>query len=403
MDVRDIERIAARVASSGRVRTAGKIEFVKDTGPLRRDVRVDGFEWSADSLRNLAKILWAAQRSHSYAMSAFRLFSKMPSSEFSPDGLLGGRGYIQAVKDMRTNMSQAVEFLSAFTDTVHDEINADHWKPVDDAEAQELVADVDEVKANPEEFVEQEYDQETGGETDYDDTQSQNSEEEPVQNPSPDEYNPDFESLEEEEDQGGDDQGFTQTSASKLPDDEEEQKEGRNEGDMLGQSTTVPAGGHYAAAIANLLKSHRKASSSLPGGMTPIPMVTERGPASGNEAGHFNNDDVWASDDPCGEGFSHLSPLTDDEDNLTGYDHPTEGDNTVLKTAARVAARFAEEHGGYSLLPGADNDRNLNYYDRGLSQADVDWMRQNAAPVIPGQHKRQEQPDDSWLWGDARP
>src|SRR4051812_38185676 len=92
--------IAARVANlkspySHNVRTSGRVEFIKDTGPVRRDIRVEGFEWSPESLRALAKILWAAQRSHSYAISALRNFSKMPSSQISPDGLLGGRGYIQ--------------------------------------------------------------------------------------------------------------------------------------------------------------------------------------------------------------------------------------------------------------------------------------------------------------------
>src|SRR5689334_19808218 len=76
-------------------RIGGRIEFVRDQGPVRRDIRVKDFDWSPECLRNLAKILWAAQRAHSYAMSSYRLFSKMPSASFSPDGMLGGKGYIQ--------------------------------------------------------------------------------------------------------------------------------------------------------------------------------------------------------------------------------------------------------------------------------------------------------------------
>src|SRR5271169_2011957 len=122
--------IASRVAglSIGKLRTAGAIEFIKDKGPVRRDVRVEDFSWSPESLGELAKILWASQRAHSYAMAAFRLFSKIPSSQISPDGLLGGRGYIQNIKEMRTSLAQAAEVLSSFTDTVDDEINAPHWK-----------------------------------------------------------------------------------------------------------------------------------------------------------------------------------------------------------------------------------------------------------------------------------
>ena len=89
----DFNKIASKICESdvkGSVRTAGQIEFKKDRGPIRRDIRAPGFKWSPESLRNLAKILWAIQRSNSYTMAAYRVFSKMNSSDFSPDGLLGG-------------------------------------------------------------------------------------------------------------------------------------------------------------------------------------------------------------------------------------------------------------------------------------------------------------------------
>jgi hypothetical protein len=386
---RDLDKIAQRIASSGQIRTAGKIEFVKDTGPIRRDIRVDGFQWSPESLRNLAKILWAAQRSQSYAMAAFRLFAKMPSSEFSPDGLLGGRGYIQSIKDMRTGMSQAVESLSSFTDTVHDEINANHWNLEADPSADKIVEKAEEVKANPEGFVQQEFaeeDHENGG----------------FANPSPDEMNPfvnqpqgEGEEVEGEESQSQ----YASTvkkrkrpkvSESQLPKDKLPQKEGKTLAEET-MHTVTPDRGSYAASIDRIVKnmaireaSSRQADSSLPVDTLPGPRVDHIGPAAGNEAGHFNDEDVWPSDDPTGEGLfsgtNMSNPLLEGEDaeadGVTGYDNPTDGDSSNLKHAAERIAN-------YSWLPGSKNEKNFNYYELGLSAEDIEWMREHNEPDPP--------------------
>lgn len=401
----DLDKIARRVASGpGSVRTAGKIEFVKDQGPIRRDLRAQGFEWSPDALRNLAKIHWAIQRGHSYSMAALRLMSKMPSSQFSPDGLLGGRGYIQAVKDMRNGLGQAVEVLSSFADTVYDEINADHWNTAgsEDAAAADLVQDAAQVKANPEEFVDQEY----KGDGEFLDPQEvthddgEEEEEEPIENPDPDDYNPEYEAPAADDDE---DDGYSQIQmasaptrrpelmggsdgnepkpkarpSSQLPTDSSDQGQGKSEGEIL-INTTTPAHGNYASAVHQMLVNHelkyRRASSIEPSTL-PGPRVEHIGPGE--------TVDNWASDDPTGEGLSsgtnESTPLLDDwtGDGVTGYDNVTDGDSGALKVSSRVAREC------YSWLPGANNDRNLNYYERGLTDEDVAWMRQNAAPEMP--------------------
>lgn len=417
--------IARRVAGySHNVRVGGKIEFVKDQGPVRRDIRVQGFEWSPDALRNLAKIHWAVQRAHSYGMAALRLFSKMPSSQFSPDGLLGGRGYIQSVKDMRNGLGQAVEVMSSFTDTVFDEINADHWQQTESSEpeVQQLVQDAEQVKANPEQFVEDQY----GGEGDFMDpteatSPEDGSEEDPIENPSADDYNPEYESGDEDGDEDEDD-GISQFQtasvparrpelmggsdgkeptpnkrpASQLPSDPSDQGQGKSEAEILG-NTTTPSHGNYASAIRRVLVEQelraRLASSSVDQSSLPGPRVEHVGPG-------MNGDPEWASDDPSGDGLA--SGVNDSDylldpslaDGVTGYGDPTDGDSSVLKTASRVAREC------YSWLPGANNDRNLNYYDRGLTEADVEWMRQHASPEMPPGILAPEKPayDVKSLW-----
>lgn len=421
MEAKDLERIAGRIAgSTGTVRTAGKIEFIRDQGPLRRDIRAPGFQWSPESFNDLAKILWAAQRAQSFTMAALRIFSKMPSSQFSPDGLLGGRGYIQAVKDMRTTLSQAGEILSTFTDTVHDEINAEHWKPAETPEANEFVQDAQDVKSNPEAFVDSQYEEVRGEEGDVED---------PLGNPSPDDYNPEFDAdaspleADEEGEDGEDGESATASPhgsfwlkgeqfklandgplkdepdygtdpkrpASKLPTDKTDQKQGKTEAEMTMNTTTMDHGS-YASAVKKAVRAFA-ASSALPN-QGPSPVVDHIGPgSSGTDAGHFNWDALWPSDDPTGEGL-HSGVNESDYlldagtgDGVTGDDNPTDGDSTVLQLA----------HDGYSWLPGSRNEKNLPYYDLGLTEEDVEWLVAHSDPD-PVDKPLVEKPKFNNLW-----
>jgi len=300
----DLSKIAERIAAdssletevSGVVRTAGVIEFKRDTGPLRREIRAPGFQWSSDSLKTLAKVLWSAQRAHSYSISAFRLFSKLPSSSLSPDGLLGGRGYIQNIKDMRTNLAAAVEAMSSFNDTVQDEINADHWRapeePVD-PETIEVMEDVAEIRQDPDAFVEDEY------ETDIE-------EELEGANPAAEELNP----------------------AAPDPEPAMTPFEQQSHGDQMASGFTLPS-------VINPKRAFR-ASSGLPDGLTPAPDATERGPGAGNDAGNFNPvSEMWPSDDPTGNktfpGTNETVPLYD----YSGFPQTpvdsTKGDRSKLR------------------------------------------------------------------------
>lgn len=363
----NLDKIAAKMAGS--IRTAGKIEFIRDQGPLRRDIRVQGFEWRPDVLRSLAKILWAAERSHSYGMATLRLFSKMSSSEFSPDGLLGGRGYIQHIKDMRSALGQAVEVLSAFTDTVHDEINAPHWASLKDESTNEIVEGAQNVKDNPEEFVEKQFHDTApkGGDAVFNP---------PVAdlNPNADDFNP-----------------FLQ---------EEEEEEDEEEANILRESS------ESVRRILEILESSkvrnaasRIADSSVPPETLPGPRVMHVGPGeSPEEFGYFTDDDERPSDDPLGEGFRSLEPILENTDNdgVTGYSNPTDGDLSVFKTSAE---RISNSHCAYSWLPGSRNEKLMNYYALGITDEDVDWMRKNDEPdPPPGSTMKPPKPSRDPLW-----
>lgn len=109
------------------------------------------------ALKPLSRTLLSASVALGHSVTAFKEFTRIKSSSISPDGKLGGRGYVLEVKDVRAKLQQACELLSSVTDTIFDEINAPHWTPslgelsVNEAEdITELVEEAGDVLEDPE-------------------------------------------------------------------------------------------------------------------------------------------------------------------------------------------------------------------------------------------------------------
>jgi hypothetical protein len=118
-----------------------------------------GHEFNPKALKPLSRALFSASVSLGHAIAAYKEFSRIKSSNISPDGMLGGRGYVLSVKDLRANLQEATELLSTVTDTLYDELNAPHWKPklaeLDENEqedVEELVEEASDVLDDPETF-----------------------------------------------------------------------------------------------------------------------------------------------------------------------------------------------------------------------------------------------------------
>ena len=166
MSIRN-KSIAALNRHTRGIRIAGAMPVPPKAGGLDNEVAghvkraiPKGYEYDPKAIKPLAKMLWAMSVSLGHAMTAHRQFTKMKSSTVSPDGLIGGRGYVMAVKDVRKALYDACEGLSAVSDTIHDEINAPHWKSqlarleredVDGVER--LVGEAERILDNPEEGI----------------------------------------------------------------------------------------------------------------------------------------------------------------------------------------------------------------------------------------------------------
>jgi hypothetical protein len=158
----------SNVKTAGMSRTAGEVRFIKDRsgdagewafgppGPNERDIEAD-FVFNARYLKPLAATLRSSLMALGHTTSAYNRFVKIKSRNVSPDGNLGGKGYIQKIPDMRRQLMNCVEALSALTDTVYDEMKAPHWDPNADTldprdreEVKEIIEDAEEIKDDPE-------------------------------------------------------------------------------------------------------------------------------------------------------------------------------------------------------------------------------------------------------------
>jgi len=103
-------------------------ESKKDTGnkgELKR--HIDNFDYDPSKANVLKKALHNINVSLGTMISAMKDLSILRGSEITPDGMLGGRGFIMPFKDMKLKISSAITDLSDVTDTLADELTNPKW------------------------------------------------------------------------------------------------------------------------------------------------------------------------------------------------------------------------------------------------------------------------------------
>ena len=170
-----MKRIADQhLARCAMTRTAGEVIFKKDRSgepgqwaygdnpPSDRVIPRD-YNYSIDHQKPLAYTLRSTLASLGHSLAAYNRFARLKSAKISPDGSLGGRGYIQRIVDMRKQYMNCVEALSSLADTLYDELNAPHWAllsrqqlDTERAELEALLEDADEIRKDPEQWAEDE-------------------------------------------------------------------------------------------------------------------------------------------------------------------------------------------------------------------------------------------------------
>lgn len=168
-------RLESKVANRT-VKTAGEVRFIKDksndatgwawndSGPQERKIAPD-FAFDPKNTKPLARVLRSTNAAMGHGMAAYAVFTKIKSADVSPDGSLGGKGYIAKISEMRRAYMNVVEALSSLSDTLYDEIRAPHWaavsrqeSPEDRQEVEQIVEDAVFIKKDPEGWAEDQED-----------------------------------------------------------------------------------------------------------------------------------------------------------------------------------------------------------------------------------------------------
>jgi hypothetical protein len=120
-------------------------------GNLRREIS-DDFKYDKKKLKHLKHILHNINVSLGTLISALNEFSKIKGPDVSPDGMLGGLGYIMPVREMKEFLNNSVKSLSDVADSLADELTNPAWKAEDDKDVKELIKEKEKVEEKVEEM-----------------------------------------------------------------------------------------------------------------------------------------------------------------------------------------------------------------------------------------------------------
>ena len=134
--IRITDRLASKLAASS-----------------RREIPED-FQYNKKKLKHLKRILHNVNVALGTLVSAHNEFSRIKGPEISPDGLLGGLGYILPIKDIKEALNGCIRNLSDVSDSLADELTNPHWEAQEDSEVKKLIKEKEEIEEKVEEEVE---------------------------------------------------------------------------------------------------------------------------------------------------------------------------------------------------------------------------------------------------------
>lgn len=117
------DRLTMRIAAAEKA--AEKKRDTGNKGELKRNL--DGFDYDSSKAAILKKALHNINVSLGTMISAMKDLSILRGSEITPDGMLGGRGFIMPFRDIKLKLNTAITELSDVTDSIADELTNPKW------------------------------------------------------------------------------------------------------------------------------------------------------------------------------------------------------------------------------------------------------------------------------------
>jgi hypothetical protein len=119
---------------------------------LRREIS-DDFKYDKKKLKHLHRILHNVNIAVGTLGSALAEFSRVKGPTISPDGMLGGLGYIMPIKNVKEVITNSVHSLSEVADSIADELSNPHWNAEDDKETKEVLKEKEKVEEETQEVL----------------------------------------------------------------------------------------------------------------------------------------------------------------------------------------------------------------------------------------------------------
>jgi len=116
------ERLSQRAAS---VKDKTKADTKKQQNGELRDI--GDFEYDTKHAKVLKKALHSINVSLGTLLSAMKELAMLRGSDITPDGKLGGKGFIMSFREMKSSLNSSISELSDITDTIADELTNPKW------------------------------------------------------------------------------------------------------------------------------------------------------------------------------------------------------------------------------------------------------------------------------------
>ena len=106
--------------------SSDKKKKAQDAGePVRL---MNGFQAKKENLSKLVEIEAKLDLCLKFMSEAMSEFCALKSVDISPDGKLGGRGFVLEIPEIRARLYSSVDNISHIVDTLYDETSGIHWQ-----------------------------------------------------------------------------------------------------------------------------------------------------------------------------------------------------------------------------------------------------------------------------------
>lgn len=117
-----------------RTRITDRLGIVKTAAAKKDDKKVvparnlSGFDYDPAKAKHLKRGLHNMNVALGTLLAAMKELSLLRGSEITPDGMLGGRGFVMPFKELKSRLTESIGHLSDITDTIADELTNPKWK-----------------------------------------------------------------------------------------------------------------------------------------------------------------------------------------------------------------------------------------------------------------------------------